>query len=156
MRKGYGVKALYGDLHSTHLDQNVVGALRSDLGIAFEATPPWLNAYAEVYIRVIEIATHVRLLQMVGKFLDDVRFTDSTNMWPFGMEHARQGKCTEPPTTTENDTGTFANREQSFREDTETLTKFTLHPYGTRCYVIIQKSQRFSAMTDTAEACLYL
>ena len=43
-----------------------------------------------------------------------------------------------------------------FREDTETPIKFHLHPFGTRCYVIIQKSQRYSAMTDTAEACLYL
>ena len=43
-----------------------------------------------------------------------------------------------------------------FREDTNTLIMFTLHPFATRCYVVIQKSQRFNEMTDTAEACLYL
>ena len=159
VRKGYGVKTLYGDFFSTHLDQNALGALRSDLGIEFEVTPPymhWLNGYAEVYMRVMKIATRVRLLQMIGKFLDDVRITDSTDMWPFAMEHACQSKCAEPSTTIEKDTGTFATREQMFREDTETPIKFHLHPFGTRCYVIIQKSQRFNAMTDTAEACLYL
>ena len=159
LRKGYGVKTLYGDFFSTHLDQNVLGALRADLGIEFEVTPPymhWLNGYAEVYMRVMKIATRVRLLQMIGKYLDDVRITDSTDMWPFAMEHARQSKCAEPSTTIEKDTGTFATREQMFREDTETPIKFHLHPFGTRCYVIIQKSQRYSAMTDTAEACLYL
>ena len=43
-----------------------------------------------------------------------------------------------------------------FREDTETPVAFTLHPYATRCYVVIQKPQRSNAMTDTAEAFLYL
>ena len=61
-----------------------------------------------------------------------------------------------PFTTIEKDTGIFASREQAFREDTEATINFHLHPFGTRCYVIIQKSQRFSAMTDTAEACAYL
>ena len=107
-------------------------------------------------MRVMKIATRVRLLQMIGKYLDDVRITDSTDMWPFAMEHARQSKCAEPSTTIEKGTGTFATREHMFREDTETPIKFHLHPFGTRCYVIIQKSQRYSAMTDTAEACLYL
>ena len=159
LRKGYGVKTLYGDFFSTHLDQNVLGALRADLGIEFEVTPPymhWLNGYAEVYMRVMKIATRVRLLQMIGKYLDDVKITDSTDMWPFAMEHARQSKSLEPSTTIEKDTGTFATREQMFREDTETPVNFHIHPFGTRCYVIIQKSQRYSAMTDTAEACLYL
>ena len=74
---------------------------------------------------------------MIGKYLDDVRITDSTDMWPFVMEHARQSKCAEPSTSIEKDTGTFATREQMFREDTETPIKFHLHPFGTRCYVII-------------------
>ena len=159
LRKGYGVKTLYGDFFSTHLDQNVLGALRADLGIEFEVTPPymhWLNGYAEVYMRVMKIATRVRLLQMIGKYLDDVKITDSTDMWPFAMEHARQSKSLEPSTTIEKDTGTFATREQMFREDTETPVNFHIHPFSTRCYVIIQKSQRYNAMTDTAEACLYL
>ena len=55
----------------------------------FEVTPPymhWLSGYAEVYMRVMKIATRVRLLQMIGKFLGDVRITDSTDMWPFAME----------------------------------------------------------------------
>ena len=141
LRKGYGAKTLYGDFFSTHLDQNVLGALRADLGIEFEVTPPymhWLNGYAEVYMRVMKIATRVRLLQMIGKYLDDVRITDSADMWPFAMEHARQSKCAEPSATIEKDTGTFATREQMFREDTETPIKFLLHPFGTRCYVIIQ------------------
>ena len=78
LRKGDGVKTLYGDFFSTHLDQNVLGALRPDLGIEFEVTPPymhWLNGYAEFYMRVMKIATRVRLLQMIGKYLDDVRIT---------------------------------------------------------------------------------
>ena len=140
LRKGYGVKTLYGDFFSTHLDQNVLGALRADLGIEFEVTPPymhWLNGYAEVYMRVMKIATRVRLLQVIGKYLDDVKITDSTDMWPFAMEHARQSKCLEPSTTIEKDTGTFATREQMFREDTETPINFHIHPFGTRCYVII-------------------
>ena len=48
LRKACGVKPRDGDFYSTHLDQNVLGALRGDLGIEFEATPPymhWLNAY---------------------------------------------------------------------------------------------------------------
>ena len=83
LRKGYGEKTLYGDFFSTHLDQNVLGALRADLGIEFEVTPPymhWLNGYAEAYMRVMKIATRVRLLQMVGKYLDDVRITDMLSM----------------------------------------------------------------------------
>ena len=96
-------------------------------------------------MRAMKIATRVRLLQMIGKYLDDVRITDSTDMWPFAVEHARQGKCAEQSTTIEKDTGTFATREQIFREDTETPIKFHLYPFGTRCYVIIQKSQRYSA-----------
>jgi hypothetical protein len=58
VRNGYGVKALYGDFNSTHLDQNVLGALRGDLGIEFEATPPymhWPSAYAKVYMRVMKL-----------------------------------------------------------------------------------------------------
>ena len=159
VRKGYGIKTLYGDFFSTHLDQNVLGALRADLGIEFEATPPymhWLNGYAEVHMRVMKIGTRVRLLQLVGKFLDGVKITDATEHWPFAMENHRQSKSLEPSTTIEKDTGTFASREQMFREDLETPVNFHLHPFGARCYVIIQKSQRFNAMTDTAEACLCL
>ena len=38
VRKGYGVKALYGDFFSTHLDTNVLGAVRADLSIELEVT----------------------------------------------------------------------------------------------------------------------
>ena len=38
----------------------------------------WLNGYAEAYMRVMKIATRVRFLQMIGKFLDDVSITVST------------------------------------------------------------------------------
>ena len=57
----------------------------TDLGIEFEVTPPymhWPNAYAEVYMCVMKIATRVRLLQMLCKCIDGVRITDSTGMWP--------------------------------------------------------------------------
>ena len=131
------MKALYGDCYSNHLDQNVLGALRGDLGIEFEATPPymhWLNAYAEVYMRVIKIATSVRLLQIVGKFLDDVRITDLTDMWPFGMEHARQGKCTEPSTTIENS----KNRSGSAPRLTRLTRAFTSRvPNIIRCRTLL-------------------
>ena len=59
------MKTLYGDFSSARLDQNVLGALRGDLGIEFEVTPlymHWLNAYAYIYMRVLKIATRVRLL----------------------------------------------------------------------------------------------
>ena len=117
----------------------------------------WLNGYAEkVYMRVLKIGTRVRFLRAVGKFVDNVRIVDATDLWCFAMEHCKQTKDTEPSTTIEKDTGTYASREQLFREDTETLIAFTLHPSAARCYVVIQKSQRFNAMTDRAKACLYL
>ena len=50
----------------------------------------WLNGYAEAYMRVMKIATRGRLLQMIGKYLDDGRITDSTDMWPFAMERRRR------------------------------------------------------------------
>lgn len=98
----------------------------------------------------------MRLLQAVGKFIDNVRIIDATDLWCVGMEHCKQTKDTEPSTTIEKDTGTYASREQMFRENTETPIAFTLHPFATRCYVVIHKPQRFTAMSDTAEACLYL
>ena len=59
-------KNLYGDFFSSHLDQNIFGAVRAEMGIEFEAAPPhmhWLNGYAEGSIRIIlKIATKIRLL----------------------------------------------------------------------------------------------
>ena len=109
-------------------------------------------------MRVIKIGTtHVRLLQAVEKIIGNVRIVDATGLcWCFGMEHTKQTKDTEPSTTTEKDTGTYASREQMFRGGTETPIVFTLHPFATRCYVVIQKSQRSNAMTDKAEAFLCL
>jgi hypothetical protein len=92
VRKGYGAKTLYGDFFSTHLDTNVLGALRAGLGIEFEVTPPcmhWLNGYAEVNMRVLKIGTRVRLLQAVGKFIGNERIVDATDLWCFSMGHCK-------------------------------------------------------------------
>ena len=96
------------------------------------------------------------LLQPAGKAIGNVRIVDAADLWCFGMEHCKQTKDTEPPTTIKKDTGTYASREQMFREDTGTPIAFTLHPFATRCYVVIHKSQRFNTMIDTADACLCL
>ena len=71
----------------------------------------------------------MRLLKAVSKFIGNVRIIDATDFWSLGMERCTQTKDTEPPTTIEKDTGTYASREQMFREDTETPIAFTLHPF---------------------------
>ena len=79
VRKGYGLSGFYGDYFSTHLDQNVLGALRADMGWSFEVTPPychWLNPYCEVFIRYIKAATRVRLIGLLGKVFNGKKITD--------------------------------------------------------------------------------
>ena len=73
MLHGAKIESLYGDFFSTHLDQHVLGALRADMGWAFEVTPPychWLNLYCENFIRVLKVQTRIRLHNLIGKTID--------------------------------------------------------------------------------------
>ena len=159
IRKGYGVESWYGDFFSSHLDQNVLGALRADKGWQFEVTPPychWLNGYCEVMMRVFKRDARVRLKSLLGVQWDDSVITDASPWWPFATEHALQYRTLSSSATIEHDFGVIATREQMFMEDITVMPQFTLMPFGSICYVILQQSRRFNAMTDTAERCIYL
>ena len=70
---GRKITNLYGDFFSSHLDQSVFGVVRAEMGIEFQAAPPhmhWLNGYAEGFIRILKIATRVRLANLIGKYID--------------------------------------------------------------------------------------
>ena len=47
--------------------------------------------------------------------------------------------------------GVVATREQHFKQDYDTPTFIQLHPLGETCFVVLQKSYRFSAVSDTDE-----
>ena len=160
MLHGTKIDSLYGDFFSTHLDQHVLGALRADMGWSFEVTPPychWLNPYCENFIRVLKVHTRVRLHNLIGKkAIDGQVIKDATPWWPFAMEHGRQSKMAQPSSTMVKQLGVVATREQHFKQDYDTPTFIQLHPFGETCFVVLQKSYRFSAVSDTAEKVLYL
>ena len=52
--------------------------------------------------------------------------------------------------------GVVATREQHFVQDYDTPTFIQLHPFGETCFVVLQKSYRFRAVSDTAEKVLYM
>ena len=47
-------------------------------------------------------------------------------------------------------------REQHFRQDYDSQTRFNLHPFGETCFVVLQKPARFNSVTDTAERAIYM
>ena len=159
MLHGAKIESLYGDFFSTHLDQHVLGALRADMGWSFEVTPPychWLNPYCENFIRVLKVQTRIRLHNLIGKTIDGQIIKDATGWWNFAMEHARQCKMAEPSSSAVKRLGIVATREQNFKQDHDTPTFVQLHPFGVTCFVVLQKSYRFSAVSDTAEKVLYM
>ena len=159
IRKGYGVQSFYGDFFSTHLDQNVLGALRADKGWEFEVTPPychWLNGYCEVMMRVFKRDARVRLKALLGVQWDGSIIKDASPWWPFAVEHALQYRTISSSATIEHDFGVVATREQMFMEDLTVMPQFNLMPFGSICFVVMQQSKRFNQMTDTAERCIYL
>ena len=159
IRKGYGVQSWYGDFYSSHLDQNVLGALRADKGWEFEVTPPychWLNPYCEVMMRVFKRDARVRLKALLGVQWDGEIIKDASPWWPFAVEHALQYRTISSSATIEHDFGVVATREQMFMEDVTVMPVFNLMPFGCVCFVILQQTRRFNAMTDTAERCIYL
>ena len=156
---GRKITNLYGDFFSSHLDQSVFGVVRAEMGIEFQAAPPhmhWLNGYAEGFIRILKIATRVRLANLIGKYIDGELIKDATPWWPFAMEHARQCKAAEPSSSMTKSFGIVATREQLFLSNVDTPTELNIHPFGETCYVIIQKSSRYNSLTDTAEKCIYI
>ena len=133
--------------------------MRTEMGIEFQAAPPhmhWLNGYAEGFIRILKIATRVRLANLIGKYIDGELIKDATPWWPFAMEHARQCKAAERSSSTTKSFGIVATREQLFVSNVDTPTKLNIHPFGETCYVIIQKSSRYNSLTDTAKKCIYI
>ena len=156
---GRKITNLYGDFFSSHLDQSVFGVVRAEMGIEFQAAPPhmhWLNGYAEGFIRILKIATRVRLANLIGKYIDGELIKDATPWWPFAMEHARQCKAAEPSSSMTKSFGIVATREQLFLSNVDTPTELNIHPFGETCYVIIKKSSRYNSLTDTAEKCIYI
>ena len=83
-------------------------------------------------------------------------YKDATVWWNFAMEHARQCKMAEPSSTTAKQLGIVATREQHCKQDHDTPAFVQLHPFGVTCYVVLQKGDRFSAVSDTAEKVLYM
>ena len=129
------------------------------MGWGFEVTPPychWLNPYCENIIRVLKVHTRVRLHNLIGKIIDGQVIKDATPWWPFAMDHGRQSKMAQPSSTMVKQLGVVATREQHFKQDYDTPTFIRLHPFGETCFVVFQKSYRFSAVSDTAEKVLYL
>ena len=61
----------------------------------------------------------------------------------------------EPSSTTVKQLGIVATREQHCKQDNDIPTFVQLHPFGVTCYVVLQKGDRFSAVSDTAEKVLY-
>ena len=127
------------------MDRNVFGALRADLGVEIEVCPPychWLNPYAENMIRILKRGTRIRLRNLLGKTIDGSIVTDASGWWPLGMEHTKQTLVTAPSSTITTSTGICATREQHFRQDYDSPTRFNLHPFGEPCFVVLQKSER--------------
>ena len=82
--------SVWGLLFHSHMDQNVFGALRADLGVEIEVFPPhchWLNPYAENMIRILKRGTHIRLRYLLGKIIDGSVVADASGWWPLSMEH---------------------------------------------------------------------
>ena len=74
------------------------------------------------------------------------------------MEHTKQTLViqrhhpqSQPPQESVSPT-----REQHFRHDYDSPTRFNLHPFGESCFAVLQKSARFNSMTDIAERAIYM
>ena len=150
---------LYGDFFSSNLDQSVFGVVRAEMGIEFQAAPPhmhWLNGYVEGFIRILKIATRVRLANLIGKYIDGELIKDATPWWPFAMDHARQCKAAKPSSSMTKSFSIVATREQLFESSVDTPTELNIHPFGETCYAIIQKSSRYNSLTGTAGKCIYI
>ena len=118
----------------------------------------WGGASKSLHHIAIGLARIVKTLlhNLIGKTIDGQVIKDATPWWSFAMEHGRQSKMAQPSSTMVKQLGVVATREQHFKQDYDTPTFIQLHPFGETCFVVLQKSYRFSAVSDTAEKVLYL
>ena len=93
----------------------------------------WLNGYAEGFIRILKIATWIRLANLIGKYIDGELIKDATPWWPFAIEHARQCKAAEPSSSMTKFYGIVATPEQLFLSGVDTPTELNIHPVGQTC-----------------------